>query len=161
MSERKISTAAWLAVLCLMPAATMAQMPREGAWEWTHCFGGPVHTTIATPELTAGTYVVTGVSRSAGGPVETMSLECSGTFEYRSGKAGSQGYCVHQDSAGDRIFGADSLGPQGYVFEIVGGTGKYAGITGTGVVESLPRVKRIREGTMQACRHAKGSYKLP
>ena len=65
-------------------------MPKEGVWEWTHCFGGPVHTIIATPEFTAGTYVVTGVSRSAG-PVETMSLECNGTFEYRGGKARSQG----------------------------------------------------------------------
>ena len=161
MSATKTSTAVWLAALCLMPAAATAQMPKEGAWEWTHCFGGPVHTIIATPEFTAGTYVVTGVSRSAGGPIETMSLECSGTFEYRGGKARSQGHCAHQDTAGDRIFGADSMGPQGYVFEILGGTGKYAGITGSGVVESLPRVKSIREGTMQACRHAKGSYKLP
>ena len=153
--------AATLAALALVPAAALAQLPKEGAWDWTHCFGGAVHTTIASPELNAGSYLVYGVSRAGGGPIEAMSLECSGSFEYRGGKARSHGYCVQQDPAGDRVFATDSLGPQGYVFEILGGTGKFAGITGSGVVEFMPRVKSIREGTMQACRRAKGSYQLP
>jgi hypothetical protein len=71
------------------------------------------------------------------GPLHLGPANCSYTFVAIEGNAKNMGYCTFGDADGDRIFaqftGAGT--PEGEANgtnEIVGGTGKYAGIQGSG-----------------------------
>ena len=149
------------ALLAAAQAAAQAQIPKEGGIDWSLCFGGQVYSVSATPQQSFGTYVLTGVARGTTGLAVLLSAECVGTFEASGRASQSRGYCVYQDAAGDRIHGVDSRTPQGYLWEIRGGTGKFEGITGSGSVESTGQPPAIRPGTMQACRRLVGTYRLP
>lgn len=71
------------------------------------------------------------------GPLHAGPANCSYTFMAVEGKARNKGYCTFSDADGDRIFtdftgsSASDVEDNG-TNEIVGGTGKYAGIQGSG-----------------------------
>lgn len=147
------------AALAAMPA--LSQLIKEGPIDVTMCYGGPMHMVSATPSDRFGTYVVKGGTSAANTTFDSMIVECAGTFEARSGTPQSRGYCVFQDASGDKINGIDSLTPQaGYAWEYLGGTGKFAGISGSGRVERVGTLGP-GPGTLQGCRRFTGSYKLP
>lgn len=70
------------------------------------------------------------------GPLHLGPANCSEGFYLQDGKGKDYGYCAFGDADGDRIFTQywGTLGPDGAggTNEITGGTGKYAGITGSG-----------------------------
>lgn len=142
-------------------ATNSAPMAREGGYEQTLCFGGPAQVISASDTERYGTYQVTGGTQSATKAFDAMSLECIGTFEMRSGGYRHKGYCVFQDASGDKFHGTDTVTPQAYTVEILGGTGKFKGITGSATVERLGAMTPVRQGTLQGCRRITGSYKLP
>ncbi|MDP3758979.1 MAG: hypothetical protein Q8R01_00520 [Ramlibacter sp.] len=165
MSNMKKGALSALALLAaagaFAQAASPAPMAREGTYEQTLCFGGPNYVVNASDTDRYGTYQTTGGTQSATKAFDSMSLECIGTFELRSSVYKHKGYCVFQDAAGDKFHVADTAAPQGYTVELLGGTGKFKGITGSANVERLGAMTPIRQGTMQACRRVTGSYKLP
>lgn len=142
-------------------AVNPVPMAREGAYEQTLCFGGQAHLVIASETDRYGTYQLTGGALSATKAFDAMSLECVGTFEMRSGVYRHKGYCVFQDSSGDKFHVADTAAPQVYSAEMLGGTGKFKGITGSATIERLGAISPVRQGTLQGCRRITGSYKLP
>lgn len=142
-------------------AANPAPMAREGTYEQTLCFGGPAHLISATDSDRYGTYQLTGGTQSANKAFDSMSLECIGAFEMRSNVYRHKGYCVFQDASGDRFHATDTATPQAYTVEMLGGTGKFKGITGSATVERLGAMTPVRQGTLQGCRRVTGSYKLP
>lgn len=145
----------------LAACGTWAQVPKEGPIDWSLCFGGNTQVISPTPQDSFGGYAVTGGVRATTGPADALSLECVGSFTYRNKVGKHLGYCVYQTAGGDKIFGSDSRGPQGYTWEILGGTGKFEGITGSGTAEIVGALLPIRPGTMQGCRRLIGNYKLP
>jgi hypothetical protein len=156
-----------LFALALLPAAAFAQaanpapMAREGTYEQTLCFGGPAHVISASDTDRYGTYQLTGGTQSATKAFDSMSMECIGTFEMRSGAYRHKGYCLFQDASGDRFHVADTATPQAYTVEMLGGTGKFNGITGSATVIRLGAMTPVRQGTLQGCRRVTGSYRLP
>lgn len=142
-------------------AANPAVMAREGTYEQTLCFGGPAHVISASDTDRYGTYQVTGGTQSATKAFDSLSLECIGTFEMRSGVYRHKGYCLFQDAGGDKFHVADTASPQAYTVEMLGGTGKFKGITGSASIERLGAMTPVRQGTLQGCRRVTGSYKLP
>jgi hypothetical protein len=70
------------------------------------------------------------------GPLHLGPANCFEGFYAIDGKGKSKGFCAFGDLDGDRIFtdSTGSFGPDGAtgVNDIVGGTGKYAGIQGSG-----------------------------
>jgi len=157
-----------LSALVLLAAASAfaqtanpAAMAREGSYEQTLCFGGPAHVISASDSDRYGTYQLTGATQSATKAFDSMSMECIGAFEMRSGIYRHKGYCVFQDASGDKFYGTDTAAPQVYTVEMLGGTGKFKGITGSATVERLGTITPVRQGTLQGCRRVTGSYKLP
>lgn len=142
-------------------AANTAPMAREGTYVQTLCFGGPAHVINASDTDRYGTYQVTGGAQSATKAFDSMSLECVGTFEMWSGAYRHKGYCVFQDASGDKFHVADTAVAQAYTAEMLGGTGKFKGITGSATIERLGAMTPVRHGTLQGCRRISGSYKLP
>ncbi|MFH1870533.1 MAG: hypothetical protein ABIG36_07895 [Pseudomonadota bacterium] len=157
-----------LFALALLPAvgafaqtAKPTPMAREGIYEQTLCFGGPAHVISASDTDRYGTYQLTGGTQSANKAFDSMSLECIGTFELRSNVYRHKGYCVFQDASGDKFHVTDTASPQAYTAELLGGTGKFKGITGSASIERLGTMTPVRQGTLQGCRRITGSYTLP
>jgi hypothetical protein len=142
-------------------AAGPAPLAREGTYEQTLCFGGSAHVINASDTDRYGTYQTTGGTQSATKAFDSLSLECIGTFEMRSSVYKHKGYCLFQDASGDKFYGTDTATPQGYTVELLGGTGKFKGMTGVANVERLGAMAPVRQGTMQACRRVTATYKLP
>lgn len=165
MTTTKIGALVALAMLpaagAIAQAANPTPMAREGTYEQTLCFGGPAHVITASDTDRYGTYQLTGGTQSANKAFDSMSLECIGTFEMRSGVYRHKGYCVFQDASGDKFHVADTATPQAYTVEMLGGTGKFNGITGSATVVRLGAMTPVRQGTLQGCRRVTGSYKLP
>lgn len=70
------------------------------------------------------------------GPLHLGPANCSGAFFVVDGSGPNKGYCAFGDADGDRIFTdfTGNITPNGAegTNVIIGGTGKYAGITGSG-----------------------------
>ena len=79
-----------------------------------------------------GSVIGTSFNDKGSGPLHRGPAECVYTFLTLDGVGPSKGYCAFGDADGDRIFtdwtGEGSSGTN----VIVGGTGKYSGITGSG-----------------------------
>ncbi len=161
MASGVISNLGALTVAALAVSASLAQVPKEGPVDLSMCFGGPTQTMSPTPQDRFGTYALTGGVRAAAGPVESLSVECLGIFETGARGTATQGYCVFQDASGDKIFGVDVRNAQGYTWEWRGGTGRFAGITGSGALEVVGVITPVRPGTLQGCRRMTGRYRLP
>jgi len=161
MRSRPVSNLAALAVAALAVGASIAQVPKEGPVDLSMCFGGPTQTVSPTPQDRFGTYALMGGARAAAGPADALSVECLGIFEAGTRGAASQGYCVFQEASGDKIFGVDVRNAQGYTWEWRGGTGRFAGITGSGTLEVVGVMAPVRPGTLQGCRRVTGRYRLP
>jgi hypothetical protein len=165
MANMKMAALSALALLAAAGAfaqpANPAPLAREGTFEQTLCFGGPNYVVTASDTDRYGTYQTTGGTQSATKAFNSMSLECIGTFELRSSVYKHKGYCVFQDASGDKFHSADTASPQGYTVELLGGTGKFKGMTGSANVEYLGAMTPVRQGTTQGCRRVTGSYKLP
>jgi len=149
-----------LCALALLAGSAMAaDLPKEGTVDTSLCFGGPMHLIAAAPGERLGSYVVKG-GTSAGSPAfDSMAVECTGIFEARAGATQSKGYCVFRDVSGDTIHGTDAITPEGYVFEYLGGTGKFKGISGSGRIERVGTL--ASEGDrMRGCRKMVGTYKF-
>ena len=104
---------------------------------------------------------------SGGGPMHNMSQNCVGVQLWVKGVGSTFGYCVGIAPDGDKILyqvTQDNLKPgpglkKGKV-KFIDGTGKFAGIKGTGEY-TVYSVQPAEEGTYQSVSKTKGSYKLP
>lgn len=87
-----------------------------------------------------------GVARATDGQpwFDRMSERCTGSYyKIRGESVGSNGSCLYTDAAGDKLMITwKDTSKDGGTKEIIGGTGKFAGITGTGtytMVANLPQ----------------------
>ena len=100
------------------------------------------------------------------GFLHDASIHGMGAFHAVNGvmDGGDRGFSVHFDTDGDQVFltylSQGSLGATKATFKLVGGTGKYTGITGGGEW-NWKSVTPAAEGTFQGYMSAKGHYKLP
>ena len=128
-----VLTAATIALNCA--ASSAEQLPKSGSiqfhtgWKWT----GDGMTVADKHMMGHGAAIGTTFNDKGSGPLHLGPADCFGTFFSVDAHAKNKGFCAFGDADGDRIFteytGTD--GEQG-INEIVGGTGKYAGIKGSG-----------------------------
>ena len=139
---RKIfgSLLAGLSVVAFCAAAGAADLPKSGTINWHTGWkvAGDAMTVADGHMQGHGSVVGTSFSDKGSGPLHLGAAECFYTFFIIDGTGSNQGYCAFGDADGDRIF-TDFHGkvglPNGYdegTNVIAGGTGKYAGITGSG-----------------------------
>jgi hypothetical protein len=141
-------------------APALAGIPGDGTVDTTLCWSGPVQSISPTPSDRFGNYLVAGAVRTAQPrAMDAMRVECLGSFESHAADFRHKGYCVYRDASGDAIYGSDATSPDaGYTWEILGGTGKFEGMTGAGMVERVASAERAAPGTMAGCRRLVGKY---
>jgi hypothetical protein len=130
-----------ICVVCIIavPISASAQdIPKQGTANYTD------YSTIITPKTMAmgkdgsvTNYEVYGVSRNDDGDqiFNNMAIHCMGSSILANGEAISRGLCVQSDKDGDQLFinyenSGRTGGTYGGIEHFVGGTGKYAGMTG-------------------------------
>ena len=133
-----IAGAAAVALTTLAMTAVAQQLPKSGTisvhtgTKWTGDFVTVADKHVRGSGHTAG---VTFNDRGAG-PLHLGPMHCYDAFFTIDGQGKNKGVCAFGDTDGDRIFVdyTGTLTPEGAsgINEISGGTGKYAGITGSG-----------------------------
>jgi len=130
-------------VLCatvLFGSSAMASdLPKQGTDSFTNVWVATSNT-IQQGNRTFLSYEIDGVARNdAGGPMfDRFGQRCLGWVETLANEGGSdRGTCTFTDHDGDNIFTtysgkSDGKGVERGNYEVVGGTGKFTGITGTG-----------------------------
>jgi hypothetical protein len=117
-----------MALLSSVPVAA-AEFPKTGEAEYDTYY---VFETLAELDSGAGAGGVdefTGITRNVmgDGPFHDMSVHCLGLWTFVNDESNFDGSCVETDKDGDNVF--TTFDDQNHY--IMGGTGKYKGITGT------------------------------
>jgi hypothetical protein len=122
-------------VLPLAPLTVLAgEMPNEGTDSFTNTWLVTTSNTMKVGDRTLGTYEVGGVHQNVQGDATTdMGMRCLGIYD-AAGKAREEhGACTFTDNDGDKIMSTyERKTAEGGIETLVAGTGKFAGISGTG-----------------------------
>jgi hypothetical protein len=158
------------AVFLLIPGFASAQspLPKEGTVKTTTYYTGTVKALPAGDDAVAVTYDVLGIliNNAGQGAFHFISTQCVGGFTAIKGDfTNEQGVCSHIDRDGDKFFsrhsGSGRRGQSAVVkSELIGGTGKYSGMTGT-VEGTRTALRPLSQGTAHTVAEATINYKLP
>ena len=123
-----------LAAAVLLPfSAYAADSPKEGTDKFTVRF---VNVSSLSPmkqgDATVYTYDNSGAQSAAAGSLfDHLGVRCVGIFRPEGDKATGNGYCVKGDKDGNQYWEAfEDVQPGKGTSKIVGGAGKFAGLTG-------------------------------
>lgn len=164
MHSTLAATAVALAASTLLGATPVAaELPKEGDFSATYCFAGNLAMLAQSKTDLAFSFELTGPVRgeTSGSLLDMTSVQCVGLGEVRNGKSSGIHQCHFMDQDGDKIFARFETERTKATFELLGGSGKYEGISGGGETEPLGRFPKIKEGTFQGCTRGGGHYKLP
>lgn len=122
------------ATLLLTPLPVRAaDLPKQGTDSYT-----TTYVTVSRNQMKAGDRSIAasefvGITRNDnGGPMfSDMGARCLGTFEIVSKDAVGGGTCVETDNDGDELYSTFQGKGESGTHTFVGGTGKYAGLSGT------------------------------
>ena len=170
---KKIILASVLSLVLLVAFGldAKAQMAKEGTASLTEYVSGTYKVLAMGEERLQITFEHMGVlvNDAGEGFLHNSSLRVMGIVQAVKGiKVQESGSLVYTDPDGDKVFltykgTGGKLGPEGYTngaYTIVGGTGKYSGITGGGEFTWRP-VQSAAEGTYQGITKGKVHWKLP
>lgn len=165
-----MKTRSSLRSLCAIVFATAAasayavvNLPKEGNYDYVSCWTGTGNTVAFDKEHTATAYEMLGtvVSNIPGGLGENNTYRCVGLLTVFKGRRGGENLCQAIDADGDRIVSRFVNQPDGKIVrEMIGGTGKYEGMTMTNTIVMLPPMKPAKPDTFQGCNRQTGTYKL-
>ena len=134
----------------------------DESYNMTSCWSGDFEMLSSSKELVIYSFDLKGVSRKndESDAFHNWSFHLIGTSKIESGKYSSSFYGKWLSPEGDMVFGeGNRIGEKG-TWKFIGGTGKWAGITGGGTNENV-NIKPVMKGTTQGCSIAIGTYKLP
>ena len=164
MSQTTILTSS----LC---AGLIFSMPALGAdykYDNQFCFVAKTTDVIAHADgFKAGNFKTTGIRMGAeGDPFRAMEQHCVGNFTVIGGQQEDNVRCEAENAAGDKVFGVatrkfNPLMPEQSEgsFQIVHGTGKFAGISGEGRSKLVDVITKT-PGEMSGCAHSWGTFTI-
>lgn len=161
MKALSIPAAACAAMV--VTAATAADVPKEGTYDFTACWSGESREIVFSPRHTANSYEFTGTVRSnpPGGPFDKETFRCVGFGSTFDGRTTGANACESGDAAGNKRLSSFTTNADGSVTRaVVAGTGKYEGLSMTTTVQPLGPFPPAKPGTFQNCNRQTGTYKL-
>jgi hypothetical protein len=156
-------------ILFLSTTVMAADLAKEGPFEGTSYSFGTYRLWPVGSEKLLVSYEEDGLSLGSA-PFDHTTWHCWGTTEYSNGIGQGQGYCVGMDPDGDRVSittGPDEKHTPGQhswtsPMTLTGGTGKFAGMTGSGTyINHANEFRTATPGTFVNYVAVKGNYTLP
>ena len=164
----KFTTNQFIKLACLTLAAQLtvaAPLPKEGPTNLLLCLSGDAPPTmIFSKEHMLGTLAWSGAlwNVTPGGPFDAMSGECAGHYSVCPAGVDSIGQCQYMDADGDKTLVNIPKNHNGTgIWPFVTGTGKYAGLSGSGEFKPLRQLPQaITPGKAVVCSTITGTYKI-
>lgn len=133
-----MAAAIGIAAAGLCSSASAQQLPKSGSIGFHTGWKYAADVVNAADKRVLGRGSATGVTFNdkGSGPLHLGPANCFDTFDLIDGRGKGKGFCAFGDADGDRVFTefTGTIGPDGAqgTNDITGGTGKYAGIQGSG-----------------------------
>ena len=151
------------ASLCASSMAVMAAEPqKEGTYDHEECWVGSGQTIVHSDSMMAGTFKAYGISPVAkpGNLYHNVTGVCVGSWTLIRGEYSETSACEYTDGSKDRFFGvASRKNDEEGTWRVVGGTGKYAGLTNTSRWKPITDSPQP-DGQSVVCLRDSGSWKL-
>lgn len=147
--------AAMIGAACTAPATWAVEQPIE----MKGCLVTESTVLEKVGEVTIGTNVSRGQTDVVGGPSDKMTHDCR--VVWSASKAGVEftNRCVNTDKDGDKTISMATGTPKSFQWKYLSGSGKFAGITGSGTAEIVTPYPR--SGNVSAsCWQGRGTYNL-
>ena len=150
--------------LCMSTAPLMAAGPdKEGKYDHEECWVSTGNTIIHSDNAMGGSFKAFGISPSPkpGSLYQNVTGTCVGSWTLISGQYGETDFCEYKDSSGDKFFGVASRknDEEGY-WQVMGGTGKYLGMTNTSRWKPITDSPQPDAQTVVTCLRDRGTWKL-
>jgi hypothetical protein len=144
-----------------LPLSGHAETNKEGTDSYTDTWVSSGPNSLKIGDRTVGTYELIGVHHNDSGG-DNMGLRCLGAYEIAgAGIVHGHGACIYADQAGDQIMTTyEDHGNDG-TETLVSGTGKFAGISGTGEYTILQRGLHADDKVARGVVAEKIHWKLP
>ena len=149
------------ALLASSLPAQAADPSKQGTDNYTTTYVTTSSATMRLGDRTVTNYDASGITRNdAGGSMfNNMSARCLGTREASGNQVSNRGSCIDMDKDGDQVFSTYEAKGNVGAHTFIGGTGKYAGISGTAEYIGQP-IKSSDDRGMTVVAH-KATWKLP
>ena len=151
------------AVAFAMAGATFAaDMPKEGTYDFTSCWGGTAKTIALSKKHAGFTYELSGetLSNPPGSMFDHSSFHCIGMGTVLAGKLKQTTICEAVDPEGNKSVTLYLVDGKHTTRTLLEGTGPYKDMVSTGTAEALGKTGHIKPGTFQACNRQTGTYKM-
>ena len=122
-------------LLPLVPITVLGgEKPKEGTDSFTNSWLITTSNAMKVGDRTLGTYEVSGVRQNVQGEAKSdMGMRCLGFYDGGKAPQLEHGACTFTDNDGDEIMATyERKTAEGGIETLVAGTGKFAGISGTG-----------------------------
>jgi hypothetical protein len=138
---KKLAKVALTAVILIslnqVASAQQLQMPKQGTTTYLTYYTNRYLTTLNMGEIGSEWVAeLTGITRNTDGQkfFDSMSVRCIYYFEAVMGSRKHSGACIQTDRDGDKLF--TTFEGETMTHTLIGGTGKYIGISGTAAYSS-------------------------
>jgi len=153
--------------LMLVPEGPASAQMNEGTLSGTLTAFGTVNATATGKARLVLAFDENGLSVT-NGPLDHMTWHCSGLADFINGLGQARGFCAGNDPVGDQVvfnWESEEHTPDQKVvrgtFAWTGGTGKYAGIRGTGTyVDYAGEFRPLAEGAIVSYLTFEGGYSI-
>ena len=161
MKRRTIVAGAF--VLAFATSAALAQGPdKEGKYNDAECYAGTNDMIYSSDNAMSGAFRVYLISPlpKPGDLYHNVTGTCVGSWTFIDGQYSESSYCEYTDASGDKFFGvASRKGDEDGNWKVIGGTGKYQGMTDTARWKPITNSPQP-DGKSVGCLRTWGSWKL-
>lgn len=158
----KIRTlAVCLATFAASGAFAGVDVANKGNYEGMLCVAGPLPAVVQSDSEMGGSFDLIGPMITKPGMLyHAANIHCLGAWSVVGGQYNENGHCQVVDGDGDKIFGKFSRVNADGRWEVISGTGKYAGMTSSGPYTPVAQFPQPVPGTLQHCNKITGTWKL-
>jgi hypothetical protein len=146
-----------------LPAAA-ADLPKEGRFDFNYCMAGKTDYTELKSGLATGMFEGWAATYANGGTraFDRQGSRCVGVYEIIDGKYRDYGVCTQVDADGDKwLMRFETGGDMGGKWVVVGGSGKYDGMTGSATYVPVGEIPPgAAPGIYNKCNRNTGTYRM-
>lgn len=150
-----------IATLVTSSAFAGVEVANKGSYEGMLCVSGQLPAVVQSDTEMGGSFDLIGPMVTKPGTLyHAANIHCLGAWSVVGGNYNENGHCQVVDADGDKIFGKFSRVNADGRWEVISGTGKYAGMTSSGPYTPVAQFPQPIPGTLQHCNKITGTWKL-